>query len=97
MLYDCHSVVGIGLFPAKSHLRMKDSVTKTAHGGEDGESQSDRSPPPATAEGVDSCCGSWIKHVSLRVPADYRDEALQCLKLAVPVVRSNKNEWRSGY
>lgn len=91
MPYDRRSIVGIDSFLAKSHLSMKNSVRKTALGGENGESQSDRSPPPAAAaEGVDSCCSSWMKRVSLRVPADYQDEAVQCLKLAVPVVRSKK-------
>lgn len=65
---------------------MNDSVTKTTRGGENGESQSDTSPP--AAGGVDSCCSSWMKSVSRRVPADYKNEALQCLKLAAPVVRS---------
>lgn len=88
-------------FPAKSHVSMNDSVTKTTRGGENGESQSAGSPP--AAGGVDSCCSSWMKSVGRRVPADYKNEALQCFKLAVPVVRSkcsdritNSSQWCSG-
>ncbi|XP_029957238.1 multidrug and toxin extrusion protein 1-like [Salarias fasciatus] len=38
------------------------------------------------AGSVDSCCGSCLESIKLRrFPADYKNEAVQCLKLAGPV------------
>lgn len=81
--------LGLGIdfiSPAKSLLSMKNLEEKNSHGGGNGESQSNRS--SAAAGGVDSYCSAWMKGVSLRVPADYKNEALHCFKLAGPVVRS---------
>lgn len=85
VLYGHHSVWDRVVFSAKSHLSMKDSATKTTCRGENGESRRDKSPP--AVHSVDSCCGSWLKSIRRWVPVDYRNEALQFLKLAGPMVR----------
>lgn len=64
---------------------MKDLATKNTCRGVNGQSKRDKSPP--AAHSVESCCGSWLKSIKLWVPVDYKNETVQFLKLAGPVVR----------
>ncbi|KAI3373672.1 hypothetical protein L3Q82_022263 [Scortum barcoo] len=53
--------------------------------GVNGQSKTDESPPAAPS--TDSCSGNWLKRINLWVPVDYKNETVQLLKLAGPVVR----------
>lgn len=64
---------------------MKDLETENTCSGVNGQSNGDKSPP--AAHSVDSCCGSWLKSIKLWVPVNYKNEMVQVLKLAGPVVR----------
>lgn len=64
---------------------MKDLATENACTGVNGQSKTDESPP--AAQSIDSCCGSWLENIKLRIPLEYKNETVQLLKLAGPVVR----------
>lgn len=63
---------------------MEDLATKKACRGVNGQSKTDESPP--AAHSVDSCCGAWLKSNKLWIPAVYKNEIVQILKLSGPVV-----------
>ena len=65
---------------------MEDLATKNTYGGVNGHSKTDES-PSAAARSVDSCCGSCMKRINLWLPVDYKNETVQFLKLAGPMVR----------
>lgn len=65
---------------------MEDLATKNTCRGVNGQSKTDESPSAATRS-VDSCCGSCMKRLKLWLPVDYKNESVQFLKLAGPVVR----------
>ena len=71
-------------FSAKPHFSMEDLATNKACDGVNGQSKTDESPADHS---VDSCCGSWLQNIKLGVPAAYKNETVQFLKLAGPVVR----------
>lgn len=62
---------------------MEDLATKTAC--RDGQSKTDKSPP--AAHRIDSC----LKSIKRWVPVDYKNETVQILKLAGPVVSCVKS------
>lgn len=64
---------------------MEDLAPKNACRGINGQSKTDESPP--AAHGVESCCGSCLKSIKLWIPVHYKNETVQFLKLAGPVVR----------
>ncbi len=64
---------------------MEDLAAKKVCRGVNGQSNTDESPP--AAHRVDSCCGAWLKRIKLWVPVDYKNESVQFLKMAGPVVR----------
>ncbi|KAM9348252.1 multidrug and toxin extrusion protein 1-like [Symphorus nematophorus] len=74
---------------------MEDLATKNACRGVNGQSKTDESPP--AAHSVDSCCGSWLKSIKLRVPVDYKNEIAQFLKLGGPVFISQLMSFLIGF
>uniref|UniRef100_A0A671WRP8 Multidrug and toxin extrusion protein n=1 Tax=Sparus aurata TaxID=8175 RepID=A0A671WRP8_SPAAU len=60
-----------------------------------GQSKTDESPP--ADHSVDSCCGSWLKNIKLGVPAAYKNETVQFLKLAGPVFISQLMSFLIGF
>lgn len=64
---------------------MEDLAAKNACREVNGQSKTDESPP--AAHSIDSCCGSWLNRIKLWVPVDYKNETVQFLKLAGPMVR----------
>ncbi|XP_049447722.1 multidrug and toxin extrusion protein 1-like [Epinephelus fuscoguttatus] len=84
---------------AHSHRQrasMEDLATKSACRGVNGQSKTDESPPPA-AHSVDSRCGSCLKSIKLWVPVDYKNETVQLLKLAGPVLISQMMTFMIGF
>ncbi|XP_071316836.1 multidrug and toxin extrusion protein 1-like isoform X2 [Trachinotus anak] len=75
---------------------MEDLTTKNACKGINGQSKTDES-PSAAARSVDSCCGSCLKRIKLWIPADYKNETVQCLKLAGPVFISQLMSFLIGF
>lgn len=65
---------------------MEDLALVIACKGVNGQSKTDQSPSPA-ASSVDSCCGFCLRSVKHWIPVDYKNETVQLLKLAGPVVR----------
>ncbi|XP_027129493.1 multidrug and toxin extrusion protein 1 isoform X2 [Larimichthys crocea] len=74
---------------------MEDLATKNTCRGVNGQHETDESPP--AAHSVDSCCGSWLKSISLWVPVDYKNETVQVLKLAGPVFISQLMTFLIGF
>uniref|UniRef100_UPI0037E9A633 multidrug and toxin extrusion protein 1 n=1 Tax=Semicossyphus pulcher TaxID=241346 RepID=UPI0037E9A633 len=53
--------------------------------------------PPPAAHSVDSCCRSWLKTMKLLVPADYKNETVQFLRLAGPMFISQLMSFLIGF
>lgn len=85
------SSLGLSSVYAKSHFSMEDLATKTACRGVNGQSKTEQAPSAAAAaaHGVESCCSGCLKSIKLWIPVDYKNETVQFLKLAGPVVRFN--------
>lgn len=64
---------------------MTDLSTENACRGLNGRSERHESAP--AAHNVDSCCGSWRNRLKLCIPVEYKTEAVQFLKLSLPMVR----------
>ncbi|XP_036974787.1 multidrug and toxin extrusion protein 1-like isoform X1 [Acanthopagrus latus] len=74
---------------------MEDLATNKACRGANGQSKTDESPP--ADHSVDSCCGSWLKNIKLGIPAAYKNETVQFLKLAGPVFISQLMSFLIGF
>uniref|UniRef100_A0A8D0D136 Multidrug and toxin extrusion protein n=1 Tax=Sander lucioperca TaxID=283035 RepID=A0A8D0D136_SANLU len=75
---------------------MEDLATKNTCRGVNGQSKTDESPSAATRS-VDSCCGSCMKRLKLWLPVDYKNESVQFLKLAGPVLISQMMSFLIGF
>ncbi|XP_039632952.1 multidrug and toxin extrusion protein 1-like [Perca fluviatilis] len=75
---------------------MEDLATKNTYGGVNGHSKTDES-PSAAARSVDSCCGSCMKRINLWLPVDYKNETVQFLKLAGPMLISQLMSFLIGF
>ncbi|XP_071754215.1 multidrug and toxin extrusion protein 1 [Centroberyx gerrardi] len=78
---------------------MEDSATKTFRTkGVNGQHKTAQTPTDA-AHGVDSqaCCGTCLESIKLWIPVDYKNEIVQLLKLAGPVVISQLMVFLIGF
>ncbi|XP_059207193.1 multidrug and toxin extrusion protein 1-like [Centropristis striata] len=75
---------------------MEDLATKNTCRGVNRQSKTDES-LPAAARSVDSRCGSCLRSVQLWVPVDYKNETVQLLKLAGPVMISQMMSFLIGF
>ncbi|KAM6911591.1 multidrug and toxin extrusion protein 1-like [Lycodopsis pacificus] len=75
---------------------MEDLLSKDACRGVNGKSTTDESPSDA-AHSVESHCGSCMKRVKLWVPEDYKNESIQLLKLAFPMLISQAMTFMIGF
>ncbi|XP_040006804.1 multidrug and toxin extrusion protein 1-like [Xiphias gladius] len=75
---------------------MEDLATKNECKGVNRQSKADGSPSPAACS-VDSCCGSYLKSINLWITKDYKNETVQILKLAGPVVISQLMSFLIGF
>ena len=66
---------------------MEDLTTKNACKGVNGQSKTEQTPSAAAAHDVDSCCSGCLKSIKLWIPVDYKNETVQFLTLAGPMVR----------
>ncbi|XP_029304679.1 multidrug and toxin extrusion protein 1-like [Cottoperca gobio] len=73
-----------------------EDLAKITSRGVHGKSKTEESASPA-AHSVDSCCGPCLKSIKLCVPVDFKNEIVQFLKLAGPVVISQMMSFLIGF